>query len=484
MALSVRSSLAFSLVDRYLSLIVSIVSTMVLARLLTPAELGVYSVAMAMLAMAAVLRDLGAGNYLVQEKDLTIDRIRAVWAVQLAVGAALAVIVAALSLPAARFFKEPDVQSILLLLSLTYLVTPFGSLTYAWLMREMRFDAIAVMRLSSTLSGAAVSIVLAWRGHGAVSLAWGSLVAALANAGVSMLFRPAHFPWLPGTRDVRRVLSFGMQLTGSSAATAVSTAAPEFLLGKLQGMAFAGYYSRANGFVALFNRLIVDAVYPVAQSLFAQHARSGQPYGEPFLRAMSYLSALCWSFTIGLVLLAHPATLLLYGDQWGPSVPLTRWLACAAALAVPLPLCTAALLGAGQLKPLMHSTLVMAGATVVAAGIGAALGLAAIGPAMLVASGVGTIAWLRNTQRLAGFRWSALARCGLHSAFVALATGAGPLVAVQVFGWTPASSMLPLLVGCSTGVIGFVCAVMLTGHPLASEFKIVAALLIRNMKIR
>ncbi|TAM43293.1 MAG: hypothetical protein EPN61_08505 [Burkholderiaceae bacterium] len=81
--MSTRKSLVFSFLDRYASLAISIVSSMVIARLLTPTEIGVFSVTMVRLMFVSTVRDLGAGQYLIQEKELTTERIRAVWAVQL-----------------------------------------------------------------------------------------------------------------------------------------------------------------------------------------------------------------------------------------------------------------------------------------------------------------------------------------------------------------------------------------------------------------
>ena len=444
---------------------------MILARLLTPAELGVYSVAMALLALASTLRDMGAGNYLLQEKDLTTDRIRAVWAVQLGLGILLGLVVALLAIPAAQFYDEPAIGQIMLLLALTYLVNPFGSLTYAWLMREMRYDAIATMRFSSTLFGAVISLVLAWRGHGAISLAWGSLCGTVVNAGVSIFYRPVGYPWIPGIKDLSKVLSFGAKLTSTSILTTLSAAAPEFLLGKTQGMAATGYYSRANGLVALFNRLVTDAVYPVALSMFSQQARSGQNYAESFMRAIAYLTALSWSFTVGLLLLAHPTTLLLYGEQWLAAVPMTRWLAVAAAISVSIPLCTAALIGAGQLAQMLRAALITTLATVGAAAAGAAFGLHVLGISLVLASMISIAAWHSITQRYVGFTWIAMARCSVHSAIVAAATGLGPLVAVLIYGWQPHSVFSPLLLGASLGVIGFLAAVLISNHPLADEIR-------------
>lgn len=468
---NVRKSLAFSVLDRYASLVVGIVSTMVLARLLTPSQLGVYSVAMSMLTLASTVRDMGAGNYLLQEKELTTDRIRAVWALQLGLGVLLAAVVALLSGPAAHFYEEPGIRLIMGVLALNYLVNPVGSLTYAWLMREMRYDAIATMRLASTLATAVVSIVLAWHGHGALSLAWGSLCGTVVNALVSMAFRPPDYPWLPGFKELPRVMSFGIRLTSTSILNTMANAAPEFLLGKSQGMAAAGFYSRANGLVALFARLVTDALYSVALSMFSQQARSGQDYSAPFLRALAYLTALSWAFFAGLALLAYPTILLLYGAQWTESVTLTRWLAVAAALNAPVTLCTAALIGAGELGRMVRATVVTFVGAVCAAAIGALFGLAALGPAAVVASLVGITNWLRLTQAHVGFAWRDLARACGRSLLVAAVTASGPAAAVAAFGWTPERPWAPLLLAIAVGVPAFVFALLVTGHPLADELR-------------
>ena len=106
--MTLRRSLVFAALDRYSSLVIAIISVMILARLLAPAEIGIFSVTMALLTMAATVRDMGAGNYLLQEKELTTERIRAVWAVQLGLGLILAVIVALASGPVADFYAAHE----------------------------------------------------------------------------------------------------------------------------------------------------------------------------------------------------------------------------------------------------------------------------------------------------------------------------------------------------------------------------------------
>ena len=84
--MSTRKALALSFLDRYSGLVIHTASSMVIARLLTPSEIGIYSVTMVLLGFIATFRDLGAGQYLVQNKELSEEKMRATWSVQLALG--------------------------------------------------------------------------------------------------------------------------------------------------------------------------------------------------------------------------------------------------------------------------------------------------------------------------------------------------------------------------------------------------------------
>lgn len=466
---SVRRSLAFSVLDRYATLVISIVSTMAIARLLTPAQVGVFSLAMATLSLTAALRDMGAGNYLVQERELTADRIRAVWTVQLSLGLLMAALAAITAVPLGRFYDDESLVVIMFILAVNYLVNPFGSLTYAALMRDMRYDAIAIMRSSSTLAGAVTSITLAWMGFGAASLAWGSLCATAVNAGVSIAYRPADYPWLPGRREVRRVLSFGTKMTGHAVMETLSTATPEWVLAKTQGMTAVGLYSRASGLVALFNRLVTDAVYPVALSVFSQEARAGANYAQHFIRSTALMTVLSWSFCASAAVLAEHAVLVLYGSQWLAAVPLVRWLALASAIGCVVPLCFAALVAAGRLDIALKATAVHSGTTVVLCAGAAFHSLSAVPMALAASALVGTVAWLVGVRQHLRFEWRAVGRATRQGALIAsgcAATGAAAMYAVV--GWAGPGLVVLVAAGIAT-VAAFLGLAFALHHPIAAE---------------
>lgn len=468
---SSRRALAFSFLDRYAGLLLAVVSSMIVARLLSPAQIGTYSVAMLFLSFLSAMRDMGAGQYLVQEPDLTVERIRATWTVQLGLGLGFGVLILLAALPVSRFYAEPQIRSLLHVLALNFMISPFGSLTYAWLMREMRFDALAAMRFTGSLAGFCVSVGLAWRGHGAMSLAYGSVAATLANACVAIAYRPAFFPWVPGFSDLRRVLTFGGKVSATTVINSLSYSVPELVLGKVQGLLAVGLYSRANGLAAMFNRLVLDATQAVAMPMFAKAAREGSSSNPTFIKATSYVAAAGWAFFGILIVLAQPIVRTMYGVQWDDSVPLVRAIAVSFAIALPATFCSTVLMAGGEVNAVVRLTVITALQYAVLLGVGAALGLQPLGWALVLASIVGSSVWLLRSPVIregAGRHLlAALARSLAVGAAATAASTAGWL-------WNADSALLhacAAVTGVAAGALAFVAAVFVLDHPLRDEFE-------------
>ena len=467
--MSIRKSLAFSFLDRYSGLSIAVISSMIIARLLTPTEIGVFSVVMVLLTLVSTVRDMGTGQYLVQEKELTTARIRSVWAVQLGLGFGLAALVLLASYPVAAFYSEPRMLPIMLVVALNYAINPFGSLTYAWLMREMQFQKIALMRFMSALGGALVAVALAWNGHGPISLAYGSLTSTVVNALVAIAYRPANFPWLPGIREIRRVLSFGSKLTVSALVTALSASAAELFIAKLQDLTSAGYYSRSNGLVQMFSRLFVDAVGSVCLPWFSQKSRDKADVGEPFVKATAYVTAFGWSFCLVVVFQAHSIIRVLYGDQWDAAIDLTRLLAVAMLFSTSSSLCQTALLSVGAVGVIARLAIVNATLTVLLIGFGSMFGLIGVGIAVVIAQSIAAILLLRETLRQLHVSFKSLLRAFRLSAVTACMTAIGPAMLYVYFGVQFGNSAMLLIFCVATAAPAFFAAIILLRHPFREE---------------
>lgn len=480
---SPRRALLFSFLDRYSGLAISIVSSMVLARLLTPSQTGTFSVAMSAIAFAAVFRDLGAGQYLLQEREVTGDRVRAVWAIQLGIGLFLALVILLAAYPAAWYFREPELTAIFGVLALNYVVNPFGSITYAWLMREMQFRTLALIRFSSAFVNAVVAIYLAWLGVGAISLAWGGLAGLVTQTLIATFYRPAHFPWMPGLREIRRVLSYGARLTGSAILTTVREYIPELVIARAHGMTSAGFFSRANGVLGLSTRLVIDGSFGVAQAYFARCYRENTGLSEPLLRTLSYITVVAWSLVGMLAVAAEPLVYVLYGAQWGASAELLRWLAIGGAAMAPTGICIALLMSSGGATLQLRLTLISCMLVGLAVLVGAPTSVVLACQCIALANVVGAAVWIRYTCLHAGLSLRLVAVPLLRGAAVA------GCVVVTAFGLMQAQSRagihaFPTLLGVGLGSgMTFLLALRFTGHPFWPEVVFVAKALRQRLPL-
>lgn len=377
--MSVRKSLGLSFLDRYSGLIITIGSTMVLARLLTPAQMGVFAVTMVFVSVLAGLRDFGASSYLIQEKQITDDKIRAAWMLQIGIGLLLGLVVAAIAVPVGNFYGEAEMTDILLLLSINFVINPIGTITIAWWMREMQYERIAVTRFFGAITGAIVSVTLAWQGWGPISLAWGSLATTLASIVLTTLLRPANLPGRPGIKEIRIVAAFGGKLSGATIVNSMAQGAPEVMIARFQGVTDAGLLSRATGLAGIFDQLIMNAVRQVILPLFSRNLREHKPVENLYFKGIELITGIGWPFFAVLAITAFPVMRILYGDQWDGAVEVAQILCLAAAAGLLSGFASGIILAYGRVGTILLLSIVGGCVKLILSVIGAYYGLISMG---------------------------------------------------------------------------------------------------------
>jgi O-antigen/teichoic acid export membrane protein len=469
-----RRSLLVSLFSRYVLLIVNLLVSVVVARLLTPAEMGAFSLCMVLLSFAAIFRDFGASTYLTQAKELNDTKLRATMGLQLLIGAVLALGVALASFPLAAFYGEPSLRELMWWVALSYLISPLGTVTQALLQRDMKFSAIASIQVGAGLAAAVVTVGLAWGGFGARSLAIGQLASVLASVLLAQRHRPVGLPWLPSLRGVREILDFGGAITGIAIVNVAVKGAPELLLGKLQGLHSVGLFARGQGMVVMFGRQMAEAVSAVALPNFSRMVREGGDLGDAFLHGTAYVTAVAWAICLGIAVLAEPLIHVLYGAQWLDAIPLVRWVALSYGAGLSVMLVSAALTGLGAVRALGWATLLSGAQTIAAVAIGAVISLEAVGIGLFVTGVVHAGIFFALARWRLGFSLSRLLDTLGRSGVVAVLAALPPLAVVLVPKPSTGAALVELLLGGGLGALGFVAGVALAHHPLRHEFGLVA----------
>ncbi len=402
-----RRSLALTFLDRYAGLFIGIVSTMILARLLTPEELGIFSVASVFVLLASILRDFGVADYLVQVKEVTPEALGSAFLLMLLVSWSLAVLLWLGAGPVADFYQEPGVAEVLHVLALNFVLIPFGAVFMALLKRAMRFEISLRIHLAQNLTHAGVAVALAWAGFGYMSLAWASLAGVVVTVLGSLWYRPRDLKPRWTLQEAPAVARFGGWASLGTISSTAANSLPELAIGRALGMAPVSYFSRATGLVRLFDHFIMWAAAPVVMPHFSRLRREGGDLAGHALEMIRFTTALAWPFFALLALLAAPLIRLLYGDQWGPAVPVAQAMALfgAAMTAAPFGSMVLKALGRPQDDGWINLVYLLLVAVALALTLEAGLVWVALGVSLAMAVRSALYVW--RLQVLLGFAWRA-----------------------------------------------------------------------------
>ena len=470
-----RKTLALSFAENYTIMFVSFIGSMFLARLLTPADIGIFSVGAVLVGLAHIMRDFGVGQYIIQEKELTKDRIRAAMTITLGLGWSMAAVLALLSVPAAVFYAEPGVRNVMLVLAANFILIPFGSVSMSYMRREMKFGVLYWVRSLGALTHTGTAVALALMGVGYMSLAWASMVGIAVTLVLTTLWRPKGLPWLPGWRELRRVLRFGSFLSGANIVNEAGRGAPDLIIGKVQSMEAVGLFGRANGMIELFNRMIGTAIGTVVAPYFAAEHRAGQDLKPIYLRILHLVSSISWTFFIFIGLMAYPLINLLFGSQWNESVPIVRILCLWALMNSTFRFSAQLYIALGEVKVYAKLQFLTQLVTVVFILASAPFGLKAVAASFVAAACVNAVLIMRQLRELIGVRSREIAARLLPSAVVAGASALAPLATIAVFGLESERFWLVLpLAGIGAG-FGWLISIYVVKHEISHEVDLVLA---------
>ena len=293
---SVRRALAFSFIERYLLIAISLLSNILLARLLTPEEIGIYSVSLAVIGIAQVLRDFGIGNFLIQEKNLTEAHIRTAFGISLLLGGSLFVMVYFAAPFAAGFYGEDQMLRTLQISSLNFLTLPFCTISLALLRRDMAFKRLLWVNLIAAIFGFLVTISFAYSGFGSNSMAIGAVATNIATGITAWLARTNRQLLLPNFSEWRVISNFGGQNTLAGIVTTIAMDINDLAIGKILGFAPVAMISRAQGLMNLFHRDVMGAIRNVAYPSFAVSHRQGNDLESQYITAVASVTAIAWPF--------------------------------------------------------------------------------------------------------------------------------------------------------------------------------------------
>ncbi|MEY2944057.1 MAG: hypothetical protein RLY97_2071, partial [Pseudomonadota bacterium] len=369
-AMSVRGAAVWAMAGQYLSFGIQFITSVIISRFfLTPAEVGLFSIALAAAMVASVLQDFGLTRYMNGLKVVDAEAKQRCSSVALVFSFVVAGLIASAAWPMAHAYHQPKLLPIMLIIASGYLLLPLAVVPMALMGRSMAFHGHFAVHVGGAIAQGSVALALSWMGYSAFALAWGTFACNAARGLIAQYMRPAP-PWPIRLDNLKPILSTGSRLTLLYGSGALGSRTPDMVVGKLLGLLAVGLYSRAVSLSDQFRMLISGAIGSVFYPAFARIRDRGEPLGPAYLRVVAGYSAVIWPGMAGLALASEPVVRLLYGPTWGDVAPMLAIIALSEILIISLPLHTDMpilmgkinkVLGYNMVDTLMSVTLLAAG---------------------------------------------------------------------------------------------------------------------------
>ncbi|WP_295630943.1 lipopolysaccharide biosynthesis protein [Novosphingobium sp.] len=300
-------------------------SQIVLARLLYAADFGLLAMVMPMVSFIQIFADIGFAQGIVQRAELTRARVSALFWLNLALSLIVALLVAASGPIAVWIYHEPRVLPVMLVFAC---IVPIGALQVlpnALLTRQMRFRALGLTEVATSLTSITATIVLALHGWGVWSLVYGQLAGAVVSTAINWL----ACRWLPSAprrfSGLLEDVKFGSGLLGSNLAVFLIQSGDNMIVGITTGTEALGLYDRSYRLVAQPLGQLVAPIGRVAVPLLARLVGRPEVYARTYLDLFRALALLTMPLMLVCIFNADAVITLLFGPRWAAAAPVFGW---------------------------------------------------------------------------------------------------------------------------------------------------------------
>lgn len=326
---SIYRSAATAVALTWVMRLIGFASAMVLARLLSPRDFGIIAIATAVSALIDMFAVLGIGQMLLRIARPERAHMDTAWTLHLIVMSLLGLVLLALAVPAAAFFRQPELAPVIALLSINFPIFGLANVGVIDFDRNLDFGRDLRMRLYVRLLGTAGTIAAAFILRSYWAMAFGLVLSAVLYVAATYIFHP-YRPRLSLAKRAE-LLHVSGWIFLTYAMHVVQFQTERLVLGRFAPPSVLGLYSFSKDLASIFTQELAIALNRVTFVKTAQ--REGPLSSEPerpivLLGAYAIITA---PIGLGLAAVAEDALFVLFGHQWLPAAPYLRLVAPAAA---------------------------------------------------------------------------------------------------------------------------------------------------------
>lgn len=306
--------------------------TAILARVLVPAQFGLFGIASLVLELLEILTETGINVVLMQEKKDLDSYINTAWIISIIRGFLIALAIILASPLIVRFFNSPDTYPLLYLLAVVPVLRGFINPSVVKLVKELTFKREFLFRFSIFLFDTFVAITLALLTHSASSIIYGLIAGAILEVILSYLIvKPT--PTLTFEKEkLRDIVNRGKWMTGAGIFNYFFQHGDDIVVGRLLGTYPLGIYQVAYRISTLPITEISDVVGKVTLPVYVKISENKKRLTRAFLRTLAGVCLLVVPLGVLIFLFPREIILLVLGPNWIGAMAVLKVLAIFGAL--------------------------------------------------------------------------------------------------------------------------------------------------------
>jgi len=334
-----------------------LLSTLVLARLLTPEDFGLVAVATGIVAFLTSATQFGFSHALIHYQDADDTDFATAWTLNVLRASAVTVIALVAAYPTAVATGDERIVSLVAALALSTFIGECASTRFVIFEKALRFDALFRLMTATKVSGVvgAVTLAVLWESYWA--LVFGTFLTNLTRAVLTFIMAPGRV-WFT-LRSWRKLFRFSAWLSGAEIMGAMANRLDPLILGLFAATPVVGFLHMTRELTwTTFNEIAA----PLRRVLFpalSRYTAGGDAFRQAYVEAMAGLVMVLAPVSAGLALTAGDAIPLLLGPQWGTAILPIQMLAAALVLSIPGRVAQSAAMAAGQTQLIFYRTLLV-----------------------------------------------------------------------------------------------------------------------------
>lgn len=323
---------AWMIAARFAIKSLGIVSTLILVRLLIPADFGLVALATALVGGLELIKTFSFDVALIQDQSASTDKYNAAWTINLAFSLLLAALLLFAAPYASQFYSDERLIPVLYALSISMVIQGFENIGVVDFRKNLEFRKEFHFQLIRKFIAFGVTIPLAF----ALRNFWALVAGILTSSLVGTVSSYAMHPFRPriGRKDLRELFNFSKWLVLNNILYFIRHRAADFVLGRFGGTKAVGLFSVAY---EISHLVTAELVAPINRAVFPGYAKMAHDLDElrlGYLQVMSIIAVLSIPAATGIAAIADLLVPVMLGPNWIAAIPLIQILAFSGAIAI------------------------------------------------------------------------------------------------------------------------------------------------------